>query len=84
MALTDIREMYCGRGNSRGVSVTNTNLGKIGRNYFKSRSSGMEYESDWTTHRKSSAFTAKVIRSATSFMPWSCKIPIGDGYHEFL
>ncbi|KAJ0095291.1 hypothetical protein Patl1_16923 [Pistacia atlantica] len=37
----------------------------------------MEYESDWTKHRKSSAFTAQVIRSATSFMPWSCKMPIG-------
>lgn len=54
------------------------------RNYFKRKISGMEYESDWTRHRRTSAFTAQAIRSATSFMPWSCKIPIGDGYHEFL
>lgn len=53
-------------------------------NFFKSQSSGMEYESDWTKHRQSSMFTALVIRFATSFMPWSRKIPIGDGYHEFL
>lgn len=81
-ALTDIREMYCGRDNSRGVN--NTILVRSGTNYFKSRNSGMEYESDWTKHRKSLAFTANVIRSATSFMPWSLKMPIGDGFHEFL
>ncbi|KAK2636770.1 hypothetical protein Ddye_031562 [Dipteronia dyeriana] len=81
MALTDIWEMYCRRDNSRGVNSTTSKTGRI---HFKSKISGMEYESDWRTHRKSSAFTAKVIRSATSFMPWSCKIPIGDGFHEFL
>ncbi|XVE85301.1 hypothetical protein DITRI_Ditri17bG0080800 [Diplodiscus trichospermus] len=53
-------------------------------NYSESRASGMEYESDWTKHRVSSAFTVQVIRSATSLMPWCCKIPIGDGFHEFF
>ena len=45
---------------------------------------GMAFESEWTKHRKSLVYTAKGIRCATSFMPWSLKIPIGDGYHEFL
>lgn len=56
----------------------------IGKNYRRSRTSVMEFESDWTKHRKSSAYTAHVIRPSTSFMPWSCRIPIGEGYHEFL
>ena len=54
------------------------------KNYCRSKTCVMEFESDWTKHRKSSAYTALVIRSATSFMPWSCRIPIGEGYHEFL
>lgn len=45
---------------------------------------GMEFESNWTNHRKSSGFAAQVIRPATSFMPWSCKISISEGFHEFL
>ncbi|BFG16133.1 hypothetical protein CerSpe_024070 [Prunus speciosa] len=57
---------------------------KLGSNYFGSRTFVMEFESDWTKHRKLPAYTAHVMRSATSFMPWSCRIPIGDGYHEFL
>lgn len=48
------------------------------------REFGMDFESDWTRHVKSSAFAAPVIRSATSFMRWSCRIPISEGYHEFL
>lgn len=54
------------------------------KNYTRNRKTGMELESDWKRHRKSSALTAQVIRTATSFMPWSCKIPINEGYHEFL
>lgn len=70
----------CGvRDNIRGIKDT-----LRGRNYFNSKLCGMEYESDWTKHKKSSAFTAQVIRSATSFMHWSCKMPIGDGFHEYL
>lgn len=37
--------------------------------YCRSRSSVMEFESNLTKHRKS---------SATSCMPWSCRIPIGE------
>ena len=73
----------CGVGNSTRGLLNNLNERKV-TDYSKSRISGMEFESDWTKHRKSLAFTAEVIRSATAFMPWSCKIPIGDGYHEFL
>lgn len=54
------------------------------RDYCRSRISVMETESDWTKHRESSAHTAYVIRYATSFMPWSCRIPMGEGYYEFL
>ncbi|WRX15010.1 hypothetical protein QQP08_007497 [Theobroma cacao] len=70
------------RSSYRGVQGTLHSA--AGSNYSKSRASGMEYESDWMKHRISSAFTTQVIRSATSFMPWCCKIPIGDGFHEFL
>ncbi|KAK7319053.1 hypothetical protein RJT34_03765 [Clitoria ternatea] len=50
----------------------------------RSITSVMEFESDWIKHRNSSAaYTPRVIPSATSFMPWSCRIPIGEGYHEF-
>ncbi|XWS34584.1 hypothetical protein CRYUN_Cryun21dG0050700 [Craigia yunnanensis] len=82
MALTDIWAMCVQSNGYRGVQRTLPSA--TGSNYSKSRASGMEYESDWTKHRVSSAFTAQVIRSATSLMPWCCKIPIGDGFHEFL
>ncbi|KAK8625594.1 hypothetical protein V6N13_090460 [Hibiscus sabdariffa] len=82
MALRDIRAMcgerigYGGVGKKLQGATVNSNS--------KSRACGMEYESDWTKNRVSSALTAQVIRSATSLMPWCCKIPIGDGFHEFL
>ncbi|XVE74793.1 hypothetical protein DITRI_Ditri12bG0046800 [Diplodiscus trichospermus] len=82
MAFTDIWAMCGQRNGYRGVQRTLRSA--IVSNYSKSRASGMEYESDWAMHRVSSAFTAQVIRSATSLMPWCCKIPIGDGFHEFL
>lgn len=67
-------------------------LGSLRNNWQKtskkdhcgSKTTVMEFESDWTKHRKSSAHTAQVIRSATSSMPWSCRIPIGEGFYEFL
>jgi len=82
MALTDIWAMFGARDNFGGLN--NTFHRRTRRNFSKSKTFGMAFESDWTKHRKSSAFTAQVIRSATSFMPWSCRIPIGEGYHEFL
>lgn len=54
------------------------------KNYTRSRITGMESESDRTRDRKSSTLTAQVICTATSFMAWSCEIPINEGYHEFL
>lgn len=54
------------------------------KDYCRSITSVMELQSDWIKHRKSSSYTAHMIRSATSFMPWSCRIPIGEGYYEFL
>lgn len=71
LSLTDTREM-CG-GTDKIESI-----------YSWSRTFVMELEPDWTKHRKLPAYTAHVMRSATFFMPWSCRIPIGDGYHEFL
>ncbi|PQQ16297.1 F-box/kelch-repeat protein [Prunus yedoensis var. nudiflora] len=56
MALTDTWAMRGGRY-------------KLGSNYFGSRTFVMEFESDWTKHRKLPAYTAHVMRSATSFMP---------------
>ncbi|KAI9080892.1 hypothetical protein K1719_037201 [Acacia pycnantha] len=82
MAYSDIWAMCEGRYNSKCLRSNWQNT--IGNNYCRSRISVMEFESDWTKHRKSSAYTAQVIRSATSFMPWSCRIPIGEGYHEFI
>ncbi|KAK7246982.1 hypothetical protein RIF29_41856 [Crotalaria pallida] len=67
-----------GRYNSSNLRYNKQKSSK--RNYCRSRTPVMEFESDWTKHRKSSAYTAHVIRCATSFMPWSCRIPIGEGY----
>lgn len=84
MALADIWAMCGGTNNSRKVEIGIT-LGRTTKNnQLKSKTTGMGFESDWTRHRKSSAFTAEVIRSATSFMPWSRKIPLTEGYHEFV
>lgn len=70
----------CGKSSSSGRS----GLGcTIKQKDSRIQRRGMEFESDWTTHRKSSAFTAQAIRSATSFMPWSCKISRNEGFHEF-
>lgn len=68
----------------RGISIKLQNITHIPISSKHKREFGMDFESDWTRHRKSSPFAAQVIRSATSFMPWSCRIPISEGYHEFL
>ena len=62
----------CEKGNYfRGIQ--NTLHKRTERNYY-TRTFGME--SNWTKYRKPFAFTDQVIGSATSFMPWSLKIPI--------
>lgn len=53
-------------------------------NFARNTTIGMEFESDWTRHKKSSAFTTQVISTATSCMHWALKIPISEQYHEFL
>ncbi|KAE9604815.1 hypothetical protein Lalb_Chr11g0075731 [Lupinus albus] len=66
-------------------SSLRSNLQKASKtNYCRSRTSFMEFESDWIKHTNSSAYTAQVKHSATSIMPWSCRVPIGEGYHEFI
>lgn len=76
-----ILAMHRGRENSTKLqNITHTVISSKHKCEF----SGMDFESDWTRHRKSSAFAAQVIRSATSFMPWSCRIQISEVYHEFL
>lgn len=76
-----VREMCGGRIRLGGLGST---LHKGIQGNYCQKKSGMEFESDWTKHRKSSILAAEAIRSATAFMPWCCKIPIGEGYHEFL
>lgn len=83
MALADIWAMSGGRNNSVNFELGLTPDRTI-NNYTRGRTTVMEYKSDWKKHRKLSALTAQVICSATPFMPWYCKIPISDGYHEFL
>ncbi|KAK7359392.1 hypothetical protein VNO77_01350 [Canavalia gladiata] len=82
MAYSDTWPMCEKRYNSGSLRYNWQKTSK--RDYCRSITSVMEFESDWTKHRKSSAYTAHVIRPATSFMPWSCRIPIGEGYYEFL
>lgn len=84
MAYSDTWAMCEGRSNFGSLRYNCQKTIKC--DYCRSRTSGMEFESDRTKHGKSSAYTAHVIRSVTSCMPWSCRIPIGEGYyeHEFL
>lgn len=46
--------------------------------------SGTDFEFGWEKHRKPLAFIAHKIRFTTSFMPWSGRVPISEGFHEFL
>ncbi|KAJ8563132.1 hypothetical protein K7X08_031584 [Anisodus acutangulus] len=63
-------------GISKGLRVNKVNR--------RTRRIGMEFDSDLATHRESLTITAQVITSANSFIPWSSKISISEGYHEFL
>lgn len=84
MALTGTWAMCEGK-NISGKSVFGISQVKAEKlSYSRISESGMEFESDWTKHRILSSFTAQEIRFATSFMPWSCRIPISEGFHEFL
>ncbi|KAL6193122.1 hypothetical protein ACLB2K_034206 [Fragaria x ananassa] len=61
MALTDTQAVCGGTSNSE-------------TNYSWSRSFVMELQPNCTKHRKLPAYTAHVMRSATFFLPWSCKM----------
>ena len=76
--------MFGERNNSGEVEIGLT-LGRTAKiKQSRNRTTGMGLQSNRTKHRKSSAFTYEVIRSTTYFIPWSRKIPITEGYHEFL
>lgn len=45
---------------------------------------GMEFESYWMKHKRSSALADHEIHLATTFLPWSRRIHITEGFHEFL
>ncbi|KAL1565277.1 F-box/kelch-repeat protein-like isoform X2 [Salvia divinorum] len=77
MGLTGAWAMSEGKstsGNLKFVGLTKLSYSAVGE-------SGMDIESD--NHRKPLAFTAQKIRFTTSFMPWSCRIPISEGFYEF-
>lgn len=75
--------MCGGRNNSATISG-GFNLNRTVTEDLKSETSGMANDLGWTKHRKSSVHKLLLISSATSFIHWSRKIPICDGYHEFL
>jgi hypothetical protein len=82
MALIGLWQMCGGRDATVILQISLNKRTRI--SFSKSRTSGMEFESERRKHKKSLAFTTEVIRSATFFMAWSCRIPLGDAYHEFL
>ncbi|KAF5204831.1 hypothetical protein FRX31_005582 [Thalictrum thalictroides] len=77
MALTNIKAMLGGR-----ITYFDFQRSTSRNNLKSNRNSGMAFQSDCTKPRTFASFTIQIIHSGTSFMPWSCKIPIG--YHEFL
>lgn len=84
LMIVGIWEMSEGKSTSGNLILGIVFVGPTKLNYSIVSESGMDFESDWENHRKSLAFTAQEIRFATSFMPWSCRIPISEGFYEFL
>lgn len=83
MALTGDRAMRGGRHSSATIEIGSDLCGTVTRN-LKSRSSGMANGLDWAKYRKSSVYKQQLISSDIKFIHWSRKIPIGDGFHEFV
>ncbi|RYR46835.1 hypothetical protein Ahy_A07g032676 [Arachis hypogaea] len=81
-AFVDIWAMCEGRFHFGGLRYKGNNTRKVA--YCSNTNSVMELESEWIKHRKSSSYTAHVVRSSTSCMPWSCRILMGEEYFEFL
>ncbi|PIN05602.1 hypothetical protein CDL12_21850 [Handroanthus impetiginosus] len=73
------------KNNSSGKFEFGVNVAGLKKpNSSKTSKSVMEFEYDWTKHRKSLPFTAQVIWFATYFRAWSCRISISEGFREFL
>lgn len=78
-------EMFEGRNNSfRNFEFGVDLVGLKKPNNSRTSESGMEFESDWMKHRKSLVFTAQAICFTTSIMAWSSRIPMNEGFHEFI
>ena len=74
--------MFGGRNNSEIIG-SSSNRYRTTKD-LKSVSFGMASGLDWIKHRTSSVFKPLLICSASSFIHWSHKIPICDGFDEFL
>ncbi|RYR48519.1 hypothetical protein Ahy_A07g034542 [Arachis hypogaea] len=62
-----------GRFHFGSLRYKGNNTSKVA--YCSNTNSVLELESEWIKHRKLSSYTAHVVRSSTSCMPWSCRIP---------
>lgn len=83
MALTGNWAM-CGKRNNSATIGSGSNLYRTTTKDLKSESFGMANGLGLIKHRKSSVHKPLLICSAPSFIHWSRKIPICDGYHEFV
>ncbi|KAK9751162.1 hypothetical protein RND81_02G246700 [Saponaria officinalis] len=83
MAVTGDWEMRAERLSSTTVEHS-FDLFETANKHFTSRTFGMANGLVWIKHRKSSLHKLQLISSASIFIHWSLKIPICDGYHEFL
>lgn len=83
MALTGTRAMCVGENNLGEIEIVRR-FNKTIKEYVKRQNCGMAHESDWTKHTGSSAHRVQVFSTANSFIPWSRRIPMCDGYHELL
>lgn len=74
--------MFGGRNNS-AIIGSSSNRYRTTKD-LKSVSFGMASGLDCIKHKTSSVFKPLLIFSSSSFIHWSHKIPICDGYYEFL
>lgn len=74
----------CGRSNDSATIRGGIQFYGTSEKDIISDSFGMANGLDWTNNRRSSVHKPFLINFAASFIHWSRKIPISDGYHEFL
>lgn len=77
-------EMSEGKSTSGNLFSGIVFVGPTKFNYSRVDESGTKFKSGWEKYRKPLAFIAQKIRLTTSFIPWSGRIPISEGFHEFL